>query len=203
MSGIETLLASRASFVLAALAVSWLAVVLLALVVANLHFRLVHLERAARPAPEESRIPFGHLLGRDLAEALGPRVAPGTRLAFVLSSDCASCERILGELRASAVPTPLALLWRDHTPSPLPPLPPGAAIVDEGPEVSRALGVRVTPFALAADAAGRIVRAAPVGSVEALAEMLRDAGRDEPSGTPSRPSAAPLLSRQPLKGISS
>lgn len=203
MSGLESFLASQASFVLAALAVSWLAVVLLALVVANLHFRLAHLEHAAQPGREESRTPFGHLLGRDLAEVLGPQVAPGTRLAAVLSSECTSCERILDELRQASVATPLALLWRDGTPSPPPPLPPSAIVLDAGPEISRTLGVRVTPFGLAADAAGRIVRAAPLGSVEALAEMLRDAGRAELSGSPSRASASPMLSHQPMKGISS
>lgn len=198
MSALQSLLGSQSSLVLAALAVSWIAVALLALVVANLHFRLAHLERA-RPAAAE-HTPFGHLLGRDLVEVLGPRVAPGTRLAVVLSSDCASCERILTALREAMPPPPLALLWRDGTPPAPPPLPAGATIVEDGAEVAQALGVLVTPFALVADAAGRIVRAAPVGRLEALTELLTEAGHDEAPAT--SPAASHPLSRQPLKGVS-
>lgn len=201
MSALQSLLGSQASFVLAALAVSWIAVVLLALVAANLHFRLARLE-SERPAAEQ-RTPFGHLVGRSLAEALGPRVAPGTRLALVLSSDCAACDRLLAALRRSAGTAPLALLWRDGTPSPPPPLPAGATIVDDGPGVAAALGVRVTPFALAADAGGRIVQAVPVGRVEALAELLSEAGGDAtPAASPASVSGSNPLSRQPLKGVS-
>ncbi len=193
MSGLEALLDSRASFVLAALAVSWIAVVLLALVAANLHFRLAHLERSQRV--EETHTPYGHLLGRSLADLLGPQLPAATRLAFVLSSDCPSCDRVLAELREAGAP--VALLWRDATPSPLPPLPAGVAVLDDGPQLSRALGIGVSPFALAADAAGRIDRATPVGSVKTLAAMLGNADRDEP---PDR-SSTPLL-HQPLKGVS-
>lgn len=194
MSGIEDLLSSRSSFVLAALAVSWIAVTLLALVAANVHFRLAHLERSL-PAGER-RTPFGHLLGRSLAEVLGPQVSPATRLAFVLASDCPSCERILAKLHAAGERAGIALLWRDAPPS-LPPLPPGVTVLEDGPRISRELGVGVAPFALSADASGRIVRAAPVGSVEALADLLADAGLGNPLDAPHAP--AP---HQPLKGVS-
>lgn len=196
MSGLEALLGSRSSFALAAFAVSWIAVVLLALVAANLHFRLVHLERSLA-APGEARTPYGHLLGRSLADVLGPQVPAGARLAFFLSSDCPACDRILGELRAAGERGPVALLWRDETPSPLPRLPAGVVVLDDGPRLGRALGIGVSPFALAADAGGRIVRAVPVGSVKALAELLGESGRDE---SPDRASAA--LPHQSLKGVS-
>jgi hypothetical protein len=194
VSGLEDLLRSRSSFVLAALAVSWIAVVLLALIAANLHFRLVHLERSL-PAGE-SRAPFGHLLGRSLVEVLGPRVPPATRLAFVLASDCSSCERILAELGKAGGGARVALLWRDATPS-LPPLPPGVTVLDDGPRVSRELGVGVAPFALSADPSGRIARATPVGSVDALADLLSDAGLGEPLDRHATP-----VPQQPLKGVS-
>jgi hypothetical protein len=196
LSGLEALLDSRASFVLAALAVSWIAVVLLALVAANLHFRLAHLERSQRV--QEPSTPYGHLLGRSLADLLGPQLPAATRLAFVLSSDCPSCDRVLAELREAGAPgVPVALLWRDATPSPLPPLPAGVAVLDDGPQLSRTLGIGVSPFALAADAAGRIDRATPVGSVKTLAAMLANADRDEPPGRSSTPQL-----HQPLKGVS-
>lgn len=197
MSGVESLLATRATFVLAALAVSWLAVLLLALVAANLHVRLARLERAAPAAAgaDGRRKPFAHLLGRRLGEALGD-AAPGVRLAVVLSSNCASCDRLLARLRETVGDTPLALLWRDATPSPLPPLPAGATVVDDGAAVCRDLGVRLTPFALAIDADGRVVRAAPVGNVDALGDWLDGAGRQtaaEPLSRTSTPLAHPSL----------
>lgn len=202
MSALQSLLGSQSSFVLAALAVSWIGVVLLALIAANLHFRLAHLEHERATSAEE-RAPFAHLLGRELAEVLGAPVAPETHLALVVSSGCASCERILTALRESPSAVPFALLWRDGTPSPPPPLPAGATTIDDGPGVAAALGVRVSPFALLADARGRIVRAAPVGRVEALAELLAEAGRDEaPSASPAPVTDSNRLSPQPLKGVS-
>lgn len=196
MNGVESLLASRATFVLAALVVSWLAVLLLALVAANLHFRLVRLERGdAAAAGRGARKPFAHLLGHHLGEALGG-AAPGARLALVLSANCASCDRVLARLRETAGDTPLALLWRDAAPTPLPPLPAGATVVDDGPAICRRLGVRLTPFALAIGADGRVVRAAPVGNPDALDEWLDGTGHPaaaEPLSTTSTPLAQPSL----------
>lgn len=199
MNGVESLLASRATFVLAALVVSWLAVLLLALVAANLHFRLVRLERDDAAADGGARQPFADLLGHHLGEALGG-AAPGARLALVLSASCASCERVLARLRETAGDTPLALLWRDGTPSPLPPLPAGAVVVDDGPAICRRLGVRVTPFALALGADGRVVRAAPLGNADALVGWLDGAGHPATAGaaaTSSRPLAHPSLKGVP------
>ncbi|HEX6201713.1 MAG TPA: hypothetical protein VF100_01845 [Thermoanaerobaculia bacterium] len=204
MSGIEGFLATQAGFVLAALAVSWIAVALLALTIANLHFRLARLERA-RPAAGEERTPFAHLLGRDLGELLGADAVPGARLALVLSSGCPACERLLGELgRTADPPPPVALLWRDAAPSPPPVLPAGAALVADGPRISAALGIGVSPFALVADGDGRVVDAAPVGRVEAFAEMLRraDAGRPATPSVAATVPFSPNLSPRPLKGVS-
>lgn len=198
MSGVESLLASRATFVLAALVVSWLAVLLLALIAANLHFRLVRVERGDQAAGSGARKPFAHLLGHHLGEALGG-AAPGVRLAFVLSAGCASCDRVLARLRETAGDTPLALLWRDAAPSPLPALPAGAVVVEEGAAVCRRLGVRVTPFALAAGADGRVVRAAPVGNAEALDDWLDGAARPTPAE--AHPVTSTPLAHPSLKGL--
>lgn len=194
MSGIEEFLGSRSSFLLAASAASWIAVVLLALVAANLHFRLVRLERSL-PA-DESRTPYGHLLGRSLADVLGPQAAQDIRLALVLASDCRSCERILAALRDVGAGAPVALLWRDATPSPPPPVGPGVTVLDDGPLISRQLDVGVAPFALSADGSGRIVRATPVGSAATLAELLAVVDPGEPLDRSSTSASSPL------KGVS-
>ncbi|HMB54631.1 MAG TPA: hypothetical protein VKU40_15040 [Thermoanaerobaculia bacterium] len=199
MSGVESLLATRATFVLAALVVSWLAVLLLALVAANLHFRLVRLERGdTAAAGSGARKPFAHLLGQHLGEALGG-AAPGARLAVVLSAHCASCDRVLARLRETAGDTPLALLWRDAVPSPLPPLPAGATVVEDGPAVCRRLGVRLTPFALAIGPDGRVLRAAPVGNPDALDDWLDGAARPAPAE--AHPVTSTPLAQPSLKGL--
>jgi hypothetical protein len=171
MTAFETFLSSQSSFALAALAVSWIAFVLLALVAANLHFRLAQLEQA-QPSAEQARTPFGHLVGRSLVDILGPVHVGRARLVLVLSSSCTSCDRVLEWLRQSAPAAPIALLWRDGTPSPPPSIPAGAVIVDGRPGLSSVLGVQVTPFALAADDTGRISRAVPVGNLDVLAALV-------------------------------
>lgn len=195
MSGLDDLLGSRSSFALAAFTVSWIAVVLLALVAANLHFRLAHLERSL--PTREARTPYGHLIGRPLLDLLGPEAPPAARLALILASECKSCDRVIAELSRSGRPAPVVLLWRDATPSPPPALPNGVTILADGPRIALALGVGVSPFALAADDGGRVVRAAPAASVEALTALLGDDGS---SGTPDR--SSPPLTRPTLKGVS-
>lgn len=196
MSALADLLASRASLVLAALTVTWIAIVLLGLVAANLHFRLAHLETKSTSG-EQSRTPFGHLLGQPLGELLGSPEVSGARLALVLSSECDSCERILEELRSDAEEFPVALLWRDGDPPPASTLPAAAVPLSAGPEVSRRLGVRVTPFALVADESGRVAQARPVGSVAAWAAVREAITSD------SSPDTALPLSQPTLKGVTS
>ena len=205
MTAAANVLSSRSSFVLAALVASWVAVVLLALVAANLHFRLVRLERPQPAVAAPARTPFQQLLGGDLVELLGSEAFRGIRVALVLSANCASCDRLLDWVRHSGSGVPIALLWRDGTPSPSPSLPPGAVVVQDGEQLSDALGVRVTPFALAADESGRVVRAQPVGAVDAFAALLLDLDysvtQDDAAGVAPPPSMASTRTR--LEGVSS
>ena len=193
---IAAILSSRSSFVLAALFVSWVAVGLLVLVAANLHFRLVHLEKA-QPAAAPVRTPFPHLLGKSLPEALGSGAPPDVRVAVVLSANCATCDQLVAWLWHSATSVPVALLWRDETTGDRPAVPPSIVVVDDGAAVSRALGVRVTPFALVADEVGQVVRAAPVGSVDAFAAILDDLDRSAPRHRVVERVPVPSLLRTP------
>jgi hypothetical protein len=155
----------------AALVVTWVAVVLLMLVVAHLHARLRRLEQVAQ-VPHGTGLdtvglraqPYAGLVGRSLADFIGQSPVP--RVLLVLSADCASCRRLLADLADPSWSIPTVLAWADGTPSgdlPVPALP-------DGPRVTAALGVRVTPFGLVSDDDGHIVWTGPVTSLNTLAD---------------------------------
>lgn len=159
----------RSTFMLAALFVTWVAVVLLLLVVGNLRVRLQRLEQSSF-APKET-LPFGQLLGKRLNEVLG-ELPTTPRVLIFLSANCASCKRVLGELKSQSWTASLALAWINQQPQPVPDLPPGTIVLDEGPQLSAALGVRVTPFAIVTNEDGQIIKASPINSVRSLGNLV-------------------------------
>jgi hypothetical protein len=172
---LETLLTSRASFELAALAVTWVAVLFLAIVAAHLHARVQQLERAAGPARQPK--PYAALLGQHVSELLGDAaMQPAPRVVLFLSATCKACAHLLEELGGSTwARLPSAIVWTDRPPSAAAHQPARAHVVDEGPRVSGRLGVRVTPFALLAAADGTVIHAGPLRSLEALLRVAPDA----------------------------
>jgi len=162
------LLDVRSNFVVAAMFVSWVAVALLVLVVGNLHRRLQRLESSLSIS---AGAPYAHLLGHRLWGALG-ETGPSPCVLIFLSANCAACRRVLGELPSLTFSAPLAIAWTDHPPSPPPALPPGTIVLDNGPQASTALGIRVTPFALVADEDGRVVKALPVNSLSTISTLV-------------------------------
>jgi hypothetical protein len=167
---------SRAGAALAALVLTWVAVALLVLLVANLHSRLRRLESArsdgAPPAAGgAAATPYGGLVGRSLAELLGDRVDPRTRVLLVLSAGCASCRRLLAELAEPSYTIPTAVAWTVPPPETVVDAP----VVPDGAQVAAALGVRVTPFGLVAGDDGRIIWAGPVTGLSTLAARARPA----------------------------
>jgi hypothetical protein len=169
VSVVGTVLETRMTFELAALLVTWIAVTLLALIVVSLHLRVQHLERAS--AVGRRAAPYSHLLGRSVEEALGRAIPTAPRLVLLVSSGCRACERILDELASTARATPSAVAWIDGRPGGAPALPSDVTVLDDGPNIGAHLGVRVTPFVLVADAAGAIVRAAPINSLGSLGDL--------------------------------
>ena len=101
-----------------------------------------------------------------LGEAL-----PSPCVFIFLSANCNSCARVLGELPSFFLGAPLAVTWVDHTPSPPPALPPGTVVLAEGPKISAALGIRVTPFALVTSEEGKVVQASPINSLSSLGSL--------------------------------
>lgn len=159
----DTFLDIRPSFELAAWFVTWAAVALLAVVAASLHARLRRLERG--DSGREASLPFGQLAGRPFATGM----TPSPRAVLVLSAGCAACARILEEAERVQLEEPLALVWTGGAPPPA--IPAGMALLQDGARQAAELGIRVTPFALLLDGNGAIVRAAPVGTLEALCKV--------------------------------
>ena len=166
----------RSSFELAAFFVTWAAVAALAVTALQLHLRLQRLEagQAARPARKGPPAPYAHLLGRDVGAKLPEGDRP--RLLLFLSSACPACARVLEDLRAR--PLPAALAFTDSSEPTPADLPPGARTLETGPALARELGIRVTPFALVLNEAGRAVEAGPVGSSSSLASLVPSSSHD-------------------------
>jgi hypothetical protein len=161
----------RSNFVVAALFVTWAAVALLVLVIGNLYVRLQRLERVL-PVPKEE-IPYSHLIGRGLQDLIGDAF-PSPCIFVFLSAHCNACMRVLKELPSLLPPAPLAITWVDESPSPLPALPPGTIVLGEGPKVSTALGIRVTPFVLVTGEEGKVVQASPINSLSSLGKLVHN-----------------------------
>lgn len=171
MTTLEALLSSRASFVLAALVVTWAAILCLAVIAGHLHARLQRLERAAAASTTRAAAPYGELIGMRLDELgdllgdalrhAGTAAGPVPRLVLFVSSTCRVCANLLDELKTPAwTRLPSAIVLTDR---------------DNGPALSAKLGIRVTPFALLAAADGTVVHAAPVNTLRSLEALLRAA----------------------------
>ncbi|WP_067831044.1 hypothetical protein [Actinomadura kijaniata] len=151
------------SFQTSALVLSWVAIVLLSLVVAGLVRQVQVLSQGVRPGPGE----------RDGAPRLGPppgarapafdRVGPG--LLLFLDVECGVCHEVLRA--AEELGRPFGAVFAG--PAPDAALAPGARVLthEEG-GLFVSYRVPATPFAVLVDAAGRVRRAEPVGSPEAL-----------------------------------
>lgn len=143
------------SFQTTALLLSWVAILLLAMVVAGL-VRQVH--ALAQGAPQ--------------ASGLGP--APGSRapefdrvghgLLLFLDRDCGTCADVL--TAAEALHTPAKAIFAGQPPETTLPA------VADAPDLFDAYGVPATPFAVVVDPTGRVRAAEPVGSTAALHDLL-------------------------------
>lgn len=167
---VSDLLTSRSGFELAAFFVTWATVALLVLMVSSMHVRLRRVEQRTGGGPTTDA-PYSHLLGRRVDDLVGgARAEDPPRVLLFVSSGCATCQRLMDEVGSPAWTVPSALLWTDHTAS-APAERNGVAVLDDGPRISAELGIRVTPFALVADEAGRIVRAGPINSLRSLGDL--------------------------------
>ncbi len=173
MDTLTALLESRASFVLAALFITWVAIFLLGLVVANLYTRLQRLELSQTTA--NGRRPYKHLLNRPIWSLLGNVAAEARpQIIFFLSANCKPCKRILAELQSASWRTATAVVWTDRQPDNFTPLPSQVVTVPGGAQVSNELGIRVTPFMLVVANDGNSVEASPVTNIDRLKRLARE-----------------------------
>jgi hypothetical protein len=171
MMSADSILDTRASLELATFFVTWIAVALLSVIVVHLHLRLVRLERAS--AASGRAAPYAHLIGQRVSILTG--ATDGWQPAFVvfLSASCAACEKILRELTTPGWQIPVALAWVERVPAPAPVLPSSVRILQDGAEISTALDIHATPFVVILDEEGRVERAMPMNSLEAIAGGVR------------------------------
>lgn len=155
-------LSAEPSFAFAAFVVTWLAVVLLALIAGNLHIRLQRIEQASQLA--RGAAAYAHLIGRNVGVAAGRQ----PELLLILSSQCATCQHILDEMGTGNWTRRTALAWKNGRGRLPDTLPSTVEEIDDGARLSEELGIAVTPFALELDPQGFVIAARPVGSVDAL-----------------------------------
>jgi hypothetical protein len=164
---LASVLDSRASFVVAVGLITWLAVVLLGLVAANLHVRVQRLERTE--GARTGSTPYRRWLGQHWREVLGEvELGLPPRFLLVLSSSCPSCARVVRELESENWPPPTVLVWTDREPAGLAGLRETGIVLELGPEASARLDVRVTPFAFVFDHAGKVIKAAPFNDLRTI-----------------------------------
>lgn len=176
------------SFQTSALILSWVAILLLALVVSGL-VRQVHALSTGLVRPSESvgLRPGAPAPGLDL---LAPSRA-GPVLLLFLSPDCRTCTAVLDEAigRAGRDALTIRVLYAGPVPAATaePPAELPIALHGGAAELFERYDAIATPFAVLVDPDGRVIRSEPVGSPAALRTLLdRVAGEpaNQLGGTP-------------------
>jgi hypothetical protein len=173
MTALESLFATRASLELAAFFVSWAAIALLVVIVVHLHVRLQRLERAT--APTGRRVAYAHLVGQRIASMWTGTENPWQPgVMLFMSRACPACEQLLADLRASTWSAPLTLVYTTAPLSAPAGLPRAVRVIDDGAQLSAALGIHVTPFAVRVGETGVIDDAMPVSSLAVLRTLVTE-----------------------------
>lgn len=155
------------SFETSALIVTWVALLLLAFVVAGLVRQVHALSSGTGPRP----VGAGLRAGDTAAELDRLGVAAPAVLLF-LRATCTTCVEALAEtVDVVGERLPVVALYEGQAPEPRPGVP---AFADQG-DLFATYGALATPFAVLVGADGRITAAAPVGSRAAVRRLLAPA----------------------------
>ncbi|MEV5748747.1 hypothetical protein AB0L00_13105 [Actinoallomurus sp. NPDC052308] len=169
------------TFETTALLVTWVAILLLALVVAGLVRQVHHLTKGPR-TPDDG-LTTG-MTAPGLAR-LAPEPGRPTLLLF-LGAECPACHDVFEDALGQTEAPPIRALFFDDA---LDVTPPDNMVVlaDQG-ELFQEYQVPATPYAVLVGSDGRIRTAEPVGSVRALHGLIVQAGgRVVEAGTPVPP----------------
>lgn len=166
------------SFQTSALILSWIAILLLALVVSGL-VRQVHAlsnGTVGRPGSVGLRPGSPAPRFRDLAPP-----SPATLVLLFLDDGCATCDQLLDQAAEQVQQTDavLRVLYRHTVPPQVANLP--MTVLGEQADLFDRYDAIATPFAVVIDVTGRIQRSEPVGSRVALRHLLDQL--DNPSGS--------------------
>ncbi|WDZ82934.1 peroxiredoxin family protein [Micromonospora cathayae] len=168
------------SFQTSALILSWVAILLLALVVSGL-VRQVHALSSglAQRHPESVGLPPG-TPAPDFAR-LAPAAPRGPLVLLFLDPDCGTCAEVLAELadHVDRAGLEFRVLYRDVAPARAAGLP--VPVLAGQAELFDRYDALATPFATVVDRAGQVRHAEPVGSRTALRRLL-DRFDPAPSG---------------------
>ncbi len=154
------------SFQTSALIVTWVALLLLACVVAGLVRQVHALSSGAGPRPVR-----GGLRAGDPANLAGLGV-DGPAVLLFLSATCHTCVEALDEtvdVVGSRLPRlSVVALYEGKAPT----VPPGVAAFGDRGDLFAEYGALASPYAVVVGADGRITAAAPVGSRAAVRDLL-------------------------------
>lgn len=170
------------SFTASALVLTWVALLLLSLVVAGLVRQVHHLQRSRSASPDR-QLPRGRI-GAALP-AVADLDMTTTRVLLLLDADCDACATLLDTIGATLSPTvirdDIAVLYADRIDPQAQRL--GPRVVGGAGELFDEVGATVLPYGVALDTDGRVAAAGPVGAVSQLMPLLTTAGVDHAAQT--------------------
>ncbi|MBB4911674.1 TlpA family protein disulfide reductase [Actinophytocola algeriensis] len=150
------------SFQTSALIVTWVALLLLAFVVAGLVRQVHALSSGAGARPVR-----GGLRAGDEANLAGLGVT-GPAVLLFLTATCHTCVEALAETVAVAGNRAVLALYEGQVPA----TPPGVTAFGDKGHLFAEYGALATPYAVVVGADGRITATAPVGSRAAVRELI-------------------------------
>jgi hypothetical protein len=155
------------SFETTALLIAWVAIVLLALVVAGLVRQVHALNHGAPRSPE-----IGLQPGSTAPNASRLEHVPGEPLLVLfLSTECGTCSDIFEVVRKMPVAASIRAVYEAGGPAE----DPGELrIIDNAKGLFTSFRVPVTPYAVLIDSNARVSKAEPVGSTRALMPLVND-----------------------------
>lgn len=157
------------SFETTALLLTWVALVLLALVVAGLVRQVHHLTQG--PRPRELGLPAGS--PGPALDTVGAGPGRPTLLLF-LSEDCPVCHDVFGEALAQTGGPATTAIFAAGAIEGEPPA--NLRVLPDQEDLFTAYKVPATPYAVILGADGRVRTAEPVGSVRGLHRLIAEAG---------------------------